>query len=99
MTRIPIHQSLLRPLLVFGGERELVLGSGLIAAVLIFSLGSFLMIAIGAIFWLVSLAALQRVAKMDPEFSRVYRRHLNRKVYYPAQAHISAIDPIIHRQQ
>jgi type IV secretion system protein TrbD len=99
MTRIPIHQSLLRPLLVLGGERELVFGSGLVAAVLIFSLGSFLMIVLGAGFWLLSLAALQRLAKVDPEFSRVYRRHLNRREYYPAVSHVTAIEPIIRRQQ
>jgi len=97
--RSPVRQSLLRPQLVLGGERTLVLASGMIAAVLVFSLGSVAIGAIGVGFWLVALAVLQRMAKHDPELSRVYIRHVNKRIYYPAHPHFSALDPEIKRHQ
>jgi type IV secretory pathway TrbD component len=84
---------LLRPLLVLGGERELVFGSGMIATILAFSLGSLVLAAIGVAFWLLSLFVLQRMAKHDPQLSRVYLRHVNKRAFYPAAPHLSAAEP------
>lgn len=95
----PVRQSLLRPLLLLGGERSLVLLTGMLAAVLIFSLGSVVIGAIGVGFWLIALMILQRMAKHDPDLSRVYIRHANKRIYYPARPHISAADPEIKRNQ
>ncbi|MBV8579567.1 MAG: VirB3 family type IV secretion system protein [Candidatus Eremiobacteraeota bacterium] len=97
--RTRVRQSLLRPLLVFGGERELVFGSGMLAAVLVFSLGDLKLAAVGAGFWFLSLVVFQRMAKHDPQMTRVYIRHLNKKIFYPAHAHASAPDPIIKKNQ
>jgi type IV secretory pathway TrbD component len=80
-------------LLVLGGERELVFASGMIAAVLAFSLGDLLLAAIGIAFWLLALIVLQRMAKHDPQLSRVYIRHANKKIFYPAAPHVSALEP------
>ncbi len=88
-----MRQSLLRPLLLMGGERELVFGSGLIAAMLIFSMGDLKLAAIGVAFWLFSLFVFQRMAKADPQLLRVYVRHVNKKIYYPAQPHVTALEP------
>ena len=88
-----MHQSLLRPQLLLGGERQLVIASGMLAAILAFTLGDFVLSAIGVTFWLVTLVVLQRMAKYDPEMSRVYVRHVNKKIYYPAQPHFSALEP------
>ncbi len=60
---------------------------------LIFALGSLVLAAIGVAFWLVSLMVLQRMAKHDSQLSRTYIRHLNKKIYYPAQPHIVALEP------
>jgi type IV secretory pathway TrbD component len=97
--RTRVRQSLLRPLLILGGERELVLGSGMIAAMLIFSLGDLVLAGVGIAFWVVSLIVFQRMAKNDPQLLRVYVRHLNKKIYYPAQSHWNAPEPIIKKQQ
>ena len=72
---IPIHLSLIRPILLMGAERELVLISGILAAVLVMSLARLLFTVVGVVFWGLSLAALQRAAKSDPQFTRVYLRH------------------------
>jgi len=91
--RTRVRQSLLRPLLVLGGERELVFASGMIAAVLAFALGDLFLAAIGIGFWFVALFVFQRMAKHDPQLTRVYIRHVNKKIYYPARPHVGALEP------
>lgn len=97
--RTRVRQSLLRPLLILGGERELVFGSGMLAAILVFSLGDLKLAAIGAGFWFLSLIAFQRMAKHDPQMLRVYIRHLNKKIFYPAHPHATAPEPIVKKNQ
>ena len=87
---IPVHASLMRPILLMGAERELLLTSGVIAAVLVLSLQQLLFTVVGVVFWSLSLAALQRAAKADPQFSRVYLRHTRYRAYYAAQSSVSA---------
>ena len=48
---IPIHLSLIRPILLMGAERELVLISGILAAVLVMSLARLLFTVVGVVFW------------------------------------------------
>jgi type IV secretion system protein VirB3 len=83
---IPIHLSLIRPILLMGAERELVLISGILAAVLVMSLARLLFTVVGVVFWGLSLAALQRAARSDPQFTRVYLRHTRYRGYYSAQS-------------
>ena len=87
---IPIHSSLMRPILLMGAERELLMISGIIAAVLVLSLERLLFTVVGVVFWCLSLAALQRAAKADPIFSRVYLRHARYRAYYSAQSRVRA---------
>lgn len=97
--RTRVRQSLLRPLLILGAERELVLGSGMLAAILIFSLNNLLLGVVGVVFWIVSLAAFQRMAKIDVQMTKIYVRHVNRKIYYPARAHVSALPSLQKKHQ
>jgi|SRR5271165_2044039 len=97
--RTRVRQSLLRPLLVLGAERDLVMFSGMLAAMLIFSLGSLMFSIVGGAFWFAALMVLQRMAKHDPQLSKVYVRHVNKKIYYPAQPHHSAIEPAVKKHQ
>jgi len=83
---VPVRQSLLRPILLFGGERELVLGSALISTLLIAGVMTWLAVVAGVLFWLAMLWVLTRMAKADPLFSRVYLRHIRYQAYYPAQS-------------
>jgi type IV secretion system protein TrbD len=92
---IPIHISLIRPILLMGAERELVLTSAIIAAVLVMSIERLLFAVVGAVFWALSLAALQRAAKADPQFSRVYLRHTRYRAYYAAQSRTTARVPTV----
>jgi type IV secretion system protein TrbD len=84
--RIPLHRSGIRPHLFLGGDRELVLFSGLIAAVLIFACMQPLTIVIGVSLWIVALWLFRRVAKADPLMRYIYLRSLFYKNYYPARS-------------
>jgi type IV secretory pathway TrbD component len=95
--RSPIRKSLLRPLLVLGGERELVMASGMLTAILVFSVANPVAAGIGIAFWVASLAVFGRMAKNDPQLLKVYIRHVNKKLYYPARPHFTALDPEIKK--
>jgi type IV secretory pathway TrbD component len=96
---IPIHQSFLRPLLMLGAERELVILSAILSAMLVFSLANAYFAVLGILFWLSSVAVLQRLAKIDPQISRVYVRHVRYRNYYPASGHPRAQMPEVRAQQ
>ena len=83
---IPLHRALIRPILVLGAERELVLSTALVAAGLIFSVHQWWSAVIGAGLWLLGLAALQQMARNDPLLSQVLARHLHYQRGYPARA-------------
>jgi type IV secretion system protein TrbD len=92
--RIAVHPSLIRPLLLAGAERELVLVNVVVIAALIFGVG---------FHWLSLLAALGlatagqwllvQAANRDPYLSRIYKRHLGYQGFYLAQASILAKAP------
>jgi len=80
---IPIHLSLIRPILLMGAERELAI-SGILAAVLVMSLARLLFTLSASSFGALSLAALQTRCESDPQFTRVYLRHTRYRGYYSA---------------
>jgi len=96
---LPIHPSFLQPLLIMGAERELVIVSAVLAAMLIFSFANPYLSMLGLALWIFSIAVFQRVAKADPLMSRVYVRHTRYRSYYPACAHASAPTPDIMEQK
>jgi type IV secretion system protein TrbD len=89
--RAAIHTSLIRPLLLAGAERELVLLNGTIIAALIFGVG-FHWGSLGIAGLLATLGhwGLTRAAKFDPRLSRIYVRHVRYQVYYPARPSTAA---------
>lgn len=89
--RIAIHRSLNRPHLLLGAERSLVLLAGLVTALLLFSGSiSVVSIALAIAFWSCSFWALVRMAKADPQMSKVYQRHIRYRSHYGARACIAA---------
>ena len=83
---VPIHRALHRPSLIMGAERELVLVTGLLAAILIVVALSLPSAAIGIALWSGGVAVLRQMGKADPMMSRVYLRHLKYQAYYPAHS-------------
>ncbi|CDG91747.1 conjugal transfer protein TrbD [Xenorhabdus bovienii] len=78
----PFHRALHRPQQIMGGERELMLFSMLVAGGLIVSALNLVATAIGLALWLICVHALRKMAKADPEMSKVYIRQLKYAHYY-----------------
>lgn len=78
----PFHRALHRPQQIMGGERELMLFSMLVAGGLIVSAMNLVAAAIGLLLWLVCVQGLRRMAKADPNMSKVYVRQLRYGNYY-----------------
>jgi len=83
---VVIYQSANRPHLLLGGDRELVLFSALLSAMLIFALVTWWGVLTGITLWFLSVAILSRMGKADPLLRRVYLRHLRYRPFYPAKA-------------
>ncbi|EAT5352653.1 TPA: conjugal transfer protein TrbD [Enterobacter hormaechei subsp. steigerwaltii] len=73
---IPIRRVASRSNLFMGGDREMVMFSILLAAVLIFTSQDWIAAGVGVAIWGVSLALLRRMAKSDPMLRQVYLRSL-----------------------
>jgi type IV secretion system protein VirB3 len=87
---IAFHQSANRPHLLLGGDRELVLVSGILAAILIFAVMTWWSILAGVMLWLAAVAVLARMGKVDPLLRHVYVRHIRYRPFYPAKSKLSA---------
>ncbi|EHT8580968.1 conjugal transfer protein TrbD [Salmonella enterica] len=82
---IPIRRVASRTNLFMGGDRELVMFSILLAAVLIFTSQDWIAAGVGFAIWGGALALLRRMAKSDPLLRQVYLRSLkyNQPYYAP----------------
>jgi len=92
---VVLHQSLIRPILLGGAERELALLNGVIAVGLIFGIGSWQAAVLGVIWAVVVHWGLVQLANRDTQFFDIYKRHVAYQDYYPAQAAQTAPAPII----
>jgi type IV secretion system protein TrbD len=95
--RTPIHQSLVRPILLAGAERRLAILNWLIMAALIFGVGLHLYtLALAALLGTVGHWGLRQAAKFDPQLSEVYVRHLHYQRFYPPRAEVIAPAAPVH---
>ena len=86
-----MRTSLSRPQLLLGGDRELVILSGLASAMVAVSVMTFLsfvtaFVAFGAI-----VAVLAKIGKVDPMMKKVYARHLQYRGFYPAKSGVTSL--------
>lgn len=83
------RQSLLKPMLIFGGEREITLVSILLSSVVAYAgfLGKKpLIILIGIVLCVVMLSVVRMMAKADPQGVKVFMRHIKYSRFYPARS-------------
>lgn len=83
---IPIRRAGNRENLFMGGDRELVMFSGLMAFALIFSAQELRATVVGLLLWFAALFACRLMAKSDPKMRFVYLRSRKYKSYYPARS-------------
>ncbi|MEO7560931.1 MAG: conjugal transfer protein TrbD [Nitrosospira sp.] len=86
LRRIPIRRIGNRHSLFMGGDRELVMLSGLLAFALIFNAQEIRAAVVGLFLWICALFLLRLMAKSDPRLRSVYLRHRRYKAYYAARA-------------
>src|SRR5256885_14941559 len=86
---IPFHQSANRPHLLLGGDRELVLVFGVMAAMLIFAVMTWWSIVAGLVLWLAAVAGFARMGKVDPLVRHVFLPHIPYPAFYPAQSRLA----------
>ena len=80
---VQIHRALTRSNLFLGGDREMVMFSGLIAGTLVFYAFEIKSALVGIAFWCFALFVLRLMAKHDPKMRQTYMRHRLYKAYYP----------------
>ncbi len=88
LNRVPFNRSINRPLLLLGGERKLVILSGVLAFMLFLSDISLLKFILAFLLWIGAMSLLRLMAKRDPQLSKIYLRRLKYKAYYPAHSRL-----------
>jgi type IV secretion system protein VirB3 len=83
---IPIRRTGNRHNLFMGGDRELVMFSGLLAFALVFASQSWYATIVGIGLWVGALWALRLMAKSDPRLRFKYMRNRRYKKFYPAHS-------------
>jgi type IV secretion system protein VirB3 len=86
LTKVAVYRVTSRPNLFLGGDRELVMFTGVISAALIFALQTFSTIVVGVLFWMFAVFALRLMAKYDPHLRRIYLRDIQYQKYYAADS-------------
>jgi type IV secretory pathway TrbD component len=87
LRRLPIHRSLIRPLLFAGGERKLVMLNYTIIMVLLFGAGlNALTIITALLSATLGNMLLAKLAKYDHLFTQIYSRYRRYQDWYSAQS-------------
>jgi len=97
LTQVTIHASGVRYMMFMGGERGLVVGGLLISIYLAFittmRYSLYYGIPLGVILWGIWLSLMRFMALKDPLMSKVVRRSLKYRSYYPARGRLHAPMP------
>ncbi len=87
----PIHPSLVRPILLAGADRRLVLLNLTLIILLIFGVGIHLTTILAALFFaVIGQGILIRITQYDADFLQVYLRHIRYRDFYLAQSSVFA---------
>lgn len=80
------HPSLIRPTLLLGCDRELLIFSALISFTLVVIVQTWFGFISGCLLWVAFLAIFRSMGKADPFLRIVYIRHSRYRIYYPARS-------------
>ncbi|WP_161557723.1 conjugal transfer protein TrbD [Acidisarcina polymorpha] len=83
-----MRTSLSRPQQLLGGDREMVIMAGLLAALMAVCVMTFTSFLLAVLGFGAAVALFARIGKVDPLMRRVYSRHLQYKDFYPAKGSI-----------
>jgi len=93
LRRIKIHKSINASILLFGGERDLMLMLILLCGALIFSSLTIVTTLIGLAVWAAGSIALRQMANIDPQMSKVFMAHWNkyRQPFYLSSSGLNSV--------
>jgi type IV secretion system protein TrbD len=83
-TSIPIHSSLVQPILVGGAEREYTMMIGLMSVIIWVAGKSLFAFCFAIVVWLIGITIGRIVAKKDAYGFKILLRHVKYCGYYPA---------------
>ncbi len=88
LRRIRMYRAMSRSFLFMGGERELMIMLIVFCATIGFSGMSIITTIISVFLWLVGVFLLRKMAKKDPQMTKVFLRYWNlyRQPYYEARS-------------
>ena len=89
--QVKYHESANKQNLIMGGDRELVLCSGLLAVILVALIQTWWSTVMGVALWIVGVAVLKRMGKQDPMMRQVLIKHLQYRDFYPAASGVDRI--------
>ncbi len=96
LKRVAINQSLIRPNLLLGGDRGLVILSMCFAVMIPYAtfsmLGILVSCTIGVAVWLCLMMVIKHYTKEDSAFKLVFTRHLKYKGFYQALSCVNSLD-------
>jgi type IV secretion system protein VirB3 len=99
LTKVAIHQSLVRPMLFMGGDRTLVILSLLFSVYLGYLItmryGIWWGVPIGGVLWCSAIYCLREMAIADPNMWAVLQRAKQYRAFYPARGRFDAPLPAI----
>lgn len=95
----PLRRAGNRHNLFMGGDRELVMFSGVLSFALIFSAQEWRATGMGILLWAGTLFCCRLMAKSDPKMRHVYLRHRRYKRYYPARSTPFRVNPASQGRQ
>lgn len=94
LRKVAIHLSLVRPMLLLGGERTLVILTAMVAGYLGYLLtmrfGIHFGLPIGGGLWSACLFVLRRMGAADPQMWPIFLRSKRYKSFYPARGRFDA---------
>lgn len=94
---VPIHQSLTRPQMMMGCDRELYILLIFFSVIFIGPIGlmkkHYFMVIIGVILWLFGTFTLRHMAKLDPRMKVLFSRSLRYDTEYTATGYVDEVVP------
>ena len=95
----PLFQSLTRPILMMGGERENIIICASISMMLAISGRDFLAVCLAIIVWVTGFIASKIVARIDPWATKIFIKSLQYQDFYPAREKINTPNSVIKRNR
>ncbi len=97
LRKLPIHEALIRPILLAGADRELTLANGVICVALVFGIGiSKYTIGVVALLLTAGQWALGRAGRYDVQLRSVYLRHVRLGDLYLAASGLHTGTAAVH---